>query len=121
MSTDLLQGGNAGRGTYCHDPGPRFSLTAGYPGDPRHPSRDPWWIYPVAGGCPSPEALRRHARQDAAPAAADARQFASLQPADTEHGKEVRVSVWVRGPQRIIDMPARFRVVPRLPCLQPRE
>jgi len=49
----------------------------------------------------------------------DARQFASLQPADSEHGKEVRISVWVRGPQRVLDMPARFRVVRRLPCLRP--
>ena len=49
----------------------------------------------------------------------DARQFASLQPADSEHGKEVRISVWVRGSQRVLDMPARFRVVPRLPCLRP--
>ena len=49
----------------------------------------------------------------------DARQFASQQPADSEHGKEVRISVWVRGPQRVLDMPARFRVVRRLPCLRP--
>ena len=49
----------------------------------------------------------------------DARQFASLQPADSEHGKEVRISVWVRGPQRVLDMPAWFRVVRRLPCLRP--
>lgn len=49
----------------------------------------------------------------------DARQFASLQPADGEHGKDVRVSVWVKGPERVLDMPARFRVVRRLPCLKP--
>lgn len=49
----------------------------------------------------------------------DGRQFASLQPEDREHGKEVRVSVWVRGPERVLEMPARFRVVRRLPCLQP--
>lgn len=49
----------------------------------------------------------------------DGQQMVSPHPADSEHGREVQVSVWTRGPRRVLDAPARFRVVSRLPCLQP--
>jgi hypothetical protein len=46
-------------------------------------------------------------------------QMVSLQVADSEQGKSLMVSVWVRGPKKVLDMPARFRVVDNLPYLKP--
>lgn len=46
-------------------------------------------------------------------------QMISLQVADSEHGKSLMFSVWVRGPKKMIDMPARFRIVDNLPYLKP--
>lgn len=35
----------------------------------------------------------------------DERQFVSLQPLDSEHGKSIIVSLWVRGPQKVMERP----------------
>lgn len=37
-------------------------------------------------------------------------QFGGVVPADGEHGKAVRVSAWVRGPRKVLDLPGRFCV-----------
>ena len=46
-------------------------------------------------------------------------QFIGFIPADTEHGKVTMFSAWVRGPTKVLEMPARFRVVKKLPYLKP--
>jgi hypothetical protein len=46
-------------------------------------------------------------------------QFIGVIPANTEHGKAVMCSAWVRGPEKVLEMPARFRVVKKLPYLKP--
>lgn len=35
----------------------------------------------------------------------------SLQIAESEYGRSLMFSVWVRGPKKVLDMPAQFRVV----------
>jgi len=49
----------------------------------------------------------------------DGQQMIGPHPADDQAGREVRLSVWIRGPRRILDAPARFRIVSKLPCLRP--
>ena len=65
VNADHLAGGNWWKGQYRNAP------------DPSDPRYRRWvsegWICPARGGCPSPEVLHRHARQDAALAAAEAR------------------------------------------------
>lgn len=48
-----------------------------------------------------------------------ANQFIGVIPADSENGMAVTFSAWVRGPLKRIEMPARFRVVKKLPYLKP--
>lgn len=45
-------------------------------------------------------------------------QIFSLQVADSEQGKALMVAVWMKGPKKVFEMPARFRVVDKLPCLK---
>lgn len=49
------------------------------------------------------------------------KQFFSHEPADTEHGKSVLVSLWTRGSEKVFERAARFRVVDRLPYMRPWE
>jgi hypothetical protein len=50
-----------------------------------------------------------------------ANQMVSFQLSDSEHGKAVFLSVWIHGPEKIMETPARFRVVGQLPYLRPWE
>lgn len=45
-------------------------------------------------------------------------QLVSPQIANSEHEKSLMFAVWMKGPKKVFEMPARFRVVDKLPCLK---